>query len=93
MNTAQLTPRALDVIADSGETGEIPSRTPSACSVGSVEVALLIATEDYLEAQDALDNREANGIYAEDYFVLMRRRNTARDYLDTAIAAATEGAV
>lgn len=38
MNTAQLTPRALDVIADSGETGEIPSRTPSACSVGSGEV-------------------------------------------------------
>ncbi|MDQ0068306.1 hypothetical protein J2W34_000080 [Variovorax boronicumulans] len=48
--------------------------------------ALLSAVEDFLEAQDALDNREYQGINGEDYSVLMRRRNRARDDLDAAIA-------
>lgn len=39
--SATLTPRALAVIADSGETGEPIFRTP--CSVGSGEVAKTIA--------------------------------------------------
>lgn len=38
---AILTPRALDVIADSGETGEPIFRTP--CSVGSGEVPVTVS--------------------------------------------------
>lgn len=49
--------------------------------------ALSAELESYLEAQDALDNRELNGINAEDYFVLLRRRNYARDSLEAAIAS------
>lgn len=47
---------------------------------------------EFLEAQDALDNREASGPNAEDYFVLLRRRNAARRDLDAAVAKAQEGA-
>lgn len=43
--------------------------------------------EAFLEAQDALDNRELNGINAEDYFVLLRRRNRARADLEAALSA------
>jgi hypothetical protein len=43
--------------------------------------------QEYLDAQDALDNREYAGINAEDYFVLMRRRNSARDRLDAVLSA------
>lgn len=45
------------------------------------------ALEDYLEAQDALDNQELAGPNAEPYSVLMRRRNAARKDLDAALAA------
>jgi hypothetical protein len=47
--TAQLTSRALDVIADSGETGEIIFRAPSVGCSGnpiSYEVAALIKERD-----------------------------------------------
>jgi hypothetical protein len=43
--------------------------------------------QEYLDAQDALDNREYAGINAEDYFVLMRRRNSARNRLDAVLSA------
>jgi hypothetical protein len=46
------------------------------------------AAHAYRDAQDALDNREYAGINAEDHSVLMRRRNAARDDLDTALARA-----
>ena len=49
---------------------------------------LLEATEAYIEAQDNLDNQEFNGINADNYFVLVRRRNEARKHLDVAIAKA-----
>ncbi|MDR6886104.1 MULTISPECIES: hypothetical protein [Variovorax] len=52
---------------------------------------LLEATEAYLQAQDALDNRELQGPNAEDYCVLLRRRNAARDDLDAAISKAISG--
>jgi len=68
-----------------GETGEPIFRAPSVGCSG-----LLDATEDYLQAQDALDNRELNGINAEDYFVLMRRRNAARRDLDAVLVATGE---
>ncbi|WP_157359762.1 hypothetical protein [Caldimonas brevitalea] len=42
------------------------------------------AVADFLEAQDALDNRELQGPYVEGYFVLLRRRNDARGRLDAA---------
>ena len=45
------------------------------------------AVEHYLEAQDALDNREYGGINAEPYEKLLRRRNTSRTDLDAALAA------
>lgn len=41
----------------------------------------------FLEAQDALDNREFQGINGEDWGTLRRRRNVARDELDNALAA------
>ncbi len=44
------------------------------------------AVEALLEHQDALDNREYMGINGEDYEVLMRRRNAARDDLDALMA-------
>jgi hypothetical protein len=59
----------------------------------SQQAAVVAGLVDYLEAQDALDNREAAGINAEDYFVLLRRRNFARDCLDRALAAASEHAM
>lgn len=46
------------------------------------------AVDDFLDAQDALDNRELMGPNAEDHSVLMRRRNNARDDLDNALSAA-----
>lgn len=49
---------------------------------------LLDALDDYLEAQDGLDNREAMGPNAECYWKLMARRNDAREFLDKAIAEA-----
>jgi hypothetical protein len=90
MNT-QLTPRALDVIADSGETGELPLRNAApGSSGGGSAVVLLEAIEEYLQDQDALDNQYLSGQNARGYFVLVRRRNAARRELDAAIAAAGE---
>lgn len=43
------------------------------------------ALTDYLEAQDALDNREYMGVYAEPYEKLVRHRNQARVALDAAL--------
>lgn len=43
--------------------------------------------DEFLEAQDALDNHGRNGINAEPWEVLMRRRNAARRDLDAAMAA------
>jgi hypothetical protein len=54
--------------------------------------ALLEALKDFLEAQDALDNRELQGPNAECHFKLMARRNNAREQLDTVIAQATGAA-
>lgn len=48
------------------------------------------AVDAYLEAQDALDNREYMGVNAEPHEKLMRRRNQARAYLDAALAAQRE---
>jgi len=45
------------------------------------------ALRDFLEAQDSLDNRELQGINAEDYFTLQRRRNSTREDLDSILAA------
>lgn len=45
------------------------------------------AVRAYLEAQDALDNREYQGINGEDWGTLRRRRNLARDDLDKALDA------
>lgn len=50
---------------------------------------LLEAADDMLETQAALDNRELMGPNAEDYFVLLRRRNAARERLESVIAKAT----
>lgn len=52
------------------------------------------AVRAFLEAQDALDNREFQGINGEDWGTLRRRRNVARDELDNALAApaAAQGA-
>jgi tetratricopeptide (TPR) repeat protein len=47
---------------------------------------VLGALKDFLEAQDALDNHELIGVNAEDYFIVLRRRNAARKDLDSAIA-------
>lgn len=44
--------------------------------------------EDFMDAQADLDNREYMGIHAEPYEVLVRRRNLARDDLDTALSKA-----
>lgn len=76
MNTAQLTPRALDVIADSGETGETVFRTP--CSVGSGEVLT--------DAQ--VDAAIAAWFTTEDAY----HGPSFRQRMRAAIAAATEGA-
>lgn len=46
---------------------------------------LQTAISDYLERQDELDNREHHGINAEPHDTLMRRRNYARDDLDSAL--------
>ena len=53
MNTAQLTPRAQAVIADSGETGEPIFRTP--CSVGSGEGWRIYSQYADVEIRDADD--------------------------------------
>ena len=45
------------------------------------------ALTEYLEAQDALDNREYAGINAEPYEKLVRSRNHARAALESALAA------
>lgn len=75
-----------------GEHGEVifrdSPRSGSRCGSGEATV-LLEAMDEYLQDQDALDNRELSGPNAEDYFVLVRRRNAARRDLDAAIAAAT----
>lgn len=47
---------------------------------------LQAAISDYLERQDDLDNREYHGINAEPQDTLMRRRNYARDDLDSVLA-------
>lgn len=47
---------------------------------------LQTAISDYLERQDDLDNREYHGVNAEPHDTLMRRRNGARDDLDSALA-------
>lgn len=52
------------------------------------ESGLLDALKDFLEAQDALDNNEYQGMPA-DYFGLVRRRNCARDGLDAAVLKVT----
>jgi hypothetical protein len=44
----------------------------------------------FLEAQDALDNRELMGPNAEDYFTLIKRRNAARKHLDAAMQKDTQ---
>ena len=80
-----MTEYQLAAMSRVGEHGEPIFRAPSVGCSG-----LLDATEDYLQAQDALDNRELNGINAEDYFVLMRRRNAARRDLDAVLVATGE---
>lgn len=47
--------------------------------------------DDYLSAQDDLDNREYHGINADPYDKLIRRRNEARDALDTAMQSEKGG--
>jgi hypothetical protein len=49
---------------------------------------VVAALTDFLDAQDALDNRELQGPNAPNYFSLLSSRNGARDDLDKAIAAA-----
>lgn len=48
---------------------------------------LIDALDGYLEAQDALDNRELEGPNATPHGVAMQRRNEARSRLDSAITA------
>jgi|GEM_PF-7028083 len=60
--------------------------TPPRLNEGSEREALVA----FLEAQDALDNREFQGQNAEDYFVMLRRRNLARDDLDAALSASKQ---
>ncbi len=62
-----------------------PSPTPQADSV------LEDAVEQYLEAQDALDNRDYSGINAESYEKLVRQRNAARRDLEAARAQQKAG--
>ena len=83
-----MTEYQLAAMDRAGEHGEPIFRAPSVGCSGRPD--LLDATEDYLQAQDALDNRELNGINAEDYFVLMRRRNAARRDLDAVLVATGE---
>ena len=49
------------------------------------------ALNDYLEAQDALDNHNNKRVNAEPYEKLMHRRNRARNALDAALAAQRGG--
>lgn len=49
--------------------------------------AVRAALEEYLEAQDALDNREYGGVNGETHETAMRRRNGARRDLDAALSA------
>lgn len=51
------------------------------------------ALDEFLEAQDALDNHGRNGINAEPWEVLMRRRNAARRDLDAVMAAHAQQAM
>lgn len=62
-----------------GGSGHADDATPA---VQDERDARLEAFEALLDAQDALDNREYQGINAESYEVLMRRRNAARRDLD-----------
>ncbi|RUR69033.1 hypothetical protein EJP67_18405 [Variovorax guangxiensis] len=62
--------------------------TPALSAAVQQGEALTDAVVDFLEAQDALDNREFQGINGEDYFTLRRRRNLARDDLAAALASA-----
>lgn len=48
---------------------------------------LMDAVRVYLDAQDALDNREYHGIHAEPYEKVIARRNYAREDLDASLAA------
>lgn len=59
---------------------------PHAAAVSPDVQELVEAVDALLEAQDALDNREISGPNAEDYFVLLRRRNNARDGMDAALS-------
>ncbi|OUM00528.1 hypothetical protein [Variovorax sp. JS1663] len=58
---------------------QAPSEPSQSSSAGE-------AIQAYLEAQDALDNRELQGPNADDYFILLRRRNDARRDLDAALS-------
>lgn len=68
----------------------VPAGTAPVREQSERDAELLDALADYLEKQDALDDREISGPNAEDYFKLVSRRNTARDFLDAAIAAKKE---
>lgn len=51
---------------------------------------MLEAINELMTAQDELDNRELNGPNAEDYFVLLHRRNATRRCLDQVIDKAAK---
>lgn len=83
-----MTESQLQAMSRTGETGEVILRNAAPGSSGGGSAAVLLeAIEEYLQDQDALDNRELSGPNAEDYFVLVRRRNAARRELDAAIGA------
>lgn len=60
---------------------------PALQAAENEDAALLDAMDALIEAQDALDNREINGINADNYFVLLRRRNAARKHFEAVCAA------
>lgn len=72
------------LIAEAGTVFHECGLSPRELLEGRIEI--LEALKEYLEAQDALDNREYHGINAEPHDTLMRRRNYARDDLDSALA-------
>ncbi|BEP44094.1 hypothetical protein [Variovorax sp. V15] len=79
---------ARDLLSSAAARLTAPAPTQEATAPASSETTgpVMDAVEAFLEAQDALDNREHQGINGEDYFTLIGRRNAARHDLDAAIA-------
>ena len=95
MNTAQLTPRALDVIADSGETGDPPLRNaaPGSSGGGSAELLKDIRWRINDVRDMLMSSFGDNRIYGcDEWSTPTVNLQRAIDKIDRAIAAAGERA-